>query len=43
MTQRAPLVRDGDRVFAFADKFVIVLAGSMGEYHSCALHRDAAS
>jgi hypothetical protein len=25
----------------FADKFVVVVAGVMGEGHSCALHRDA--
>ena len=32
---------DGDGVFALADKFVVVVAGLMGEGHSCALHRDA--
>jgi hypothetical protein len=32
---------DGDGVFALADKFVVVVAGLMGERHSCALHRDA--
>jgi hypothetical protein len=32
---------DGDGIFAFADKLAIVVAGLMGEDHSCALHRDA--
>ena len=32
---------DGDRVFAFADKLVVVVAGLMGEGHSCALNPDA--
>jgi len=31
---------DGDGVFAFADKLVVIVAGSMSEDHSCALYRD---
>jgi hypothetical protein len=33
--------RNGDWVFAFADKLVVVVASLVGEDHSCALHRDA--
>ena len=30
----------GDGVFAIADKLVVVVAGLIGEDHSCALYRD---